>query len=125
MRRMALFIMVLAWLLQGMMPALALPMPGAGHHGMAEAMVHQHKPMDAHEGHQAPSDLVSQSHCPSCDEKPVKSACAMSLCGACTTVLPMLALEQVPAPAFRYPAPALVPELIALHAAPLLPPPRA
>ncbi|WP_137132419.1 hypothetical protein [Rhizobium sp. FY34] len=122
---MAFFIMVLAWLLQGMMPALALPMSGTGHHGMAETKVHQHKPSETHAGHSMSIETAAQTPCPSCGDKPVKSACTMSLCGACTTVLPLQVLEQVPAPAFRYPAPALVPALVALHAAPLLPPPRA
>jgi hypothetical protein len=125
MRRLAFFIMVLAWLFQGMMPIFALPMAGTGHPGMTEAMVHQHTSVDAHSGHSASTDPVPHGKCPSCDEKTKKAACAMSLCAACTLLVSVLALEQAQAPAFRYPAPERMTALVSMLPAPLLPPPRA
>ncbi|MGN7292184.1 hypothetical protein [Rhizobium sp. SAFR-030] len=125
MRRFALLIMVLAWLLQGMMPALAVPMPDAAHHNMTEAMPHSHQPATAQTHHHPERQAASHPPCPDCPPHTSKSVCAMSLCAACTALPPLLLVDGGAAPIFRYPAPGPVAALAAIRPAPLLPPPRA
>jgi hypothetical protein len=125
MRRFALLIMVLAWLFQGLMPALALPMSRAAHHGMTEAMPHSHQPAKAEVGHHERLEAGVEAPCADCPDHTSKPACAMSLCAACTALPPLLLTDGGAAPTFRYPAPAPGATLVATGPAPLLPPPRA
>ena len=125
MRRMALFIMVLAWLFQGMMPAFAVPMTLNPHHAMTPTMVHEHPPVDAHAGHHAMAEVKTDQTCPDCGVPPATIACTMSLCAACTALPPFVITDGAAAPISGYPAPERMTALVSMLPAPLLPPPRA
>lgn len=136
MLRFALPIAVIAWLFSSLMPAFALASAHA--HGAAisvlEAMPKATAAMDAHPGHDhatahphTVSQMASASHCPDCTDtpaKPEKPACAMSLCAACTSLVPDLMLATVrPAMAGRLIALA-IPPLAGMAPGPADPPPR-
>lgn len=132
MRRFALPIAVLAWLLSSLMPAFALSAVQwhAGHTQFIEAMPHTVTVSDHRHAGSGADDHTAHEHaatktppaCVDCAEKP---ACAMSLCAACTSLVPDLMLA-----AFR---PAIAEGPLALPISPLAgmapgptdPPPRA
>lgn len=130
MRRFALLIAVLAWLLSSLMPAFALSsaQDHAGHAQLVEAMPHtatvsdhRHAGSGAHD-HAA---MNTAAPCPDCDGQPAKPACAMSLCAACTSLVPDLMLSAFrPAIAERLVAFTIVP-LTGMAPGPSDPPPRA
>ncbi len=129
MRRFAFLIAVMAWLLQSLMPALALP--AAHHHGMASSMVaamphsgsrHEHG-SSAHTQDQHASPMVR--HCPDCSAKPAKAACAMSLCAACTPLTPQMMLPPIAPVTAGLLHPLPVPRLPGMTPGPMDPPPRA
>ncbi|MDO1581156.1 hypothetical protein [Rhizobium oryzicola] len=129
MRRIAFLMAVLAWLFQGLMPALALPLPDAIPGAMSGAMPMAHASMEAmpHEGHEAHMHMDGQAktHCPDCDKKPVKTSCAMSFCAACMSLVPDLVMADGKPIAASYPGPMPAEPLLDTIPRPIAPPPRA
>jgi hypothetical protein len=139
MRRFRFLIAVMAWLLQGLMPALAWPMPQDA--PMAHSMVHEiatdtMPPMDhAAMGHGAPmltkampglTTGATHHACPDCDKQPkTMMTCMMGLCAACTVLVPELVFQSGQPVGIRYPMPLPAAALLAGRPAPLDPPPRA
>lgn len=137
MRRFAFLLALLAWLFQGLMPALALPMAAGGMPMMrdhpipgAEATISLHPHGKLHEtamtsAEHADRNAGSAGHCRDCADTHHKTGCAMSLCAACTSLVPPLVLAGGHPMALRYPAPLPDAVLLDRAPAPLDPPPRA
>ncbi|MBT9368938.1 hypothetical protein [Rhizobium sp. CSW-27] len=128
MRRFAFPIAVIAWLFTSLMPALALPsaQDHAGHAPVMEAMPHAaavaaHPPAGAG----AHDHAAKTTPCPGCDGKPVKVACAMSLCAACTSLVPELMLAAFRPAMADHPAALPISALTGMAPGPADPPPRA
>lgn len=130
MRRFAFPIAVIAWLLTSLMPALALSsaQDHAGHAPVMEAMphsaavaAHPHAGAGAHD-HAA---MNTAAPCPDCDGQPAKPACAMSLCAACTSLVPDLMLSAFRPAMADHPAALPTSPLTGMAPGPTDPPPRA
>lgn len=132
MRRFALPIAVLAWLLSSLMPAFALSaaQDHAGHVQFFEAMPHtatvsDHRHAGSGADHHTAHEHVATKTAPACADCVDKPACAMSLCSACTSLVPDLMLSAFrPAIAERLVAFTIVP-LTGMAPGPSDPPPRA
>ncbi|KQZ63392.1 hypothetical protein ASD54_03290 [Rhizobium sp. Root149] len=130
MHRFAKLLMLLALILQGFMPAMAMAPPPvtapdyAPRHGMSHEQMMETKASGSHAHHQAlqdapPSPRDNSWHCPL-----LPANCTMAFCIACTALPPPLISASGPIAAPDRPAPALMSPMSDETPRPLVPPPR-
>lgn len=120
MKRLAVLAMFIALFVQGLMPALAMPMPQEKTHEMATDDG-DHGQHHAAVNTRTSTQPKSQSgwQCPL-----LPAGCALGLCIACTALPAVLPAMPARAVLNGYPDPAPATPLLAALSAPLVPPPR-
>ncbi|WP_205910239.1 hypothetical protein [Rhizobium sp. FKY42] len=131
MHRFAKILMLLALILQGFMPAMAMapPLVTAPDHALRHGMSHEQmmatKASVSHAHHEAledaqPAQRDKSWHCPL-----LPANCTVAFCIACTALPPPLISASGPVAAPDRPAPALMSPMSDETPRPLVPPPRA